>query len=135
MEKLTIPAQLERLDDVIDFVKKILDEASFSEETSLQVHLAVEEIFVNIASYAYPSGDGDAEICCRLLPDPLRAEITISDSGEPFDPLAREDADTSKEALLARDGGLGILLVKKLMDKVSYRYEGGRNILTIEKRR
>ena len=61
--------------------------------------------------------------------------ITFSDSGEPFDPLAREDADTSEAALLERDGGLGILLVKKLMDGVSYRYSGGRNVLTIEKRK
>jgi len=135
MEKRIIPARIDCLDDATGFVEKIADSASFPEEKKLQIHLAVEEIFVNIASYAYPSGEGEAELCCELLSDPVRIRITFSDSGEPFDPLAREDADTSEAALIERDGGLGILLVKKLMDSVSYRYAGGRNVLTIEKRK
>ncbi len=133
MEKRTIPARLDCLDDATGFVEQILERASFSEEKRLQTHLAVEEIFVNIVSYAYPGGEGTAGFCCELLPDPCRIRITISDSGEAFDPLAREDTDTSEEGLLSREGGLGILLIKNLMDRVSYRRRDGRNELTIEK--
>ncbi len=102
--------------------------------TMLQLRLAVEEVFVNIASYAYEQGEGEAEIRCEILEDPLRVWIQFLDSGRPFDPLAREDADTSEEALMAREGGLGILLVKTTMDDVQYSYEDGKNILTIIKK-
>ena len=135
MERMIIPAELGRLDEVTGAVEEMLEHASYSEEKRFQVHLAVEEIFVNIASYAYPSGEGEAEICCELLPDPERVRISFSDSGEPFDPLAKEDADISEKGLLSREGGLGILLIKKLMDSVSYCRKNGRNELTIEKRR
>ncbi len=135
MERLIIPARLDCLDDVTGFVEQIMDSASFSEEKKLQVHLAAEEIFVNIASYAYPSGEGEAELFCELLPDPVRIRITFCDGGEPFDPLAKEDPDISEEGLLSREGGLGILLIKKLMDSVSYCYKNGRNEMTIEKRK
>ena len=135
MEKRIIPARLDCLDDATGFVEQILERAGFSEEKILQVHLAAEEIFVNIASYAYPSEEGDAELCCELLQAPERVRITFIDSGEPFDPLAQEDADISEAGLLGREGGLGILLIKKLMDNVSYRYADGRNELTIEKRK
>ena len=69
-----------------------------------------------------------------MLDDPLRVVIQFLDHGKPFDPLAREDADTSEEALMERIGGLGILLVKETMDEVSYSYEEGKNILTILKK-
>ena len=133
MERLSIPATLDHLDEATDFVERIMEGAGFSEERKLQLHLVVEEIFVNIASYAYPSGEGEAELCCELLSDPVRIRVSILDSGEPFDPLAREDADTSEEALLGREGGLGILLIKKLTDNVSYRRTDGKNELTVEK--
>ena len=135
MEKRIIPARLDCLDDATGFVEQILERAGFSEEKILQVHLAAEEIFVNIASYAYPSEEGEAELCCELLQAPERVRITFIDSSEPFDPLAQEEADISEEGLLGREGGLGILLIKKLMDNVSYRYADGRNELTIEKRK
>ena len=99
----------------------------------MQIELAVEEIFVNIASYAYDSEDGEAEVRCKVLEDPLRVVVQFLDSGKPFDPLAREDADTSEDALMGREGGLGIFLVKSTMDSVEYAYEGGKNILTIRK--
>jgi len=102
--------------------------------TLLQLRLAVEEIFVNIASYAYSPEVGEAEIRCEVLEDPLRVVIQFLDSGTPFDPLAKEDADTSQEALMSREGGLGILLVKNTMDDVQYSYEDGKNILTILKK-
>ncbi len=71
---------------------------------------------------------------CEVLKDPLRVVIQFLDGGKPFDPLAREDADTSREGLMSREGGLGILLVKDTMDDVQYAYENGKNILTILKK-
>lgn len=134
MKSLTVPAKLDSLDDVTAFVTGDLEKRGCPELTQLQIQLAVEEIFVNITSYAYRPKDGDAEIRCDVLEDPLRVVIQILDSGRPFDPLAREKADTSREALLEREGGLGLLLVRDTMDDVSYTYENGKNILTILKK-
>lgn len=134
MDTLTVPAKTEELETVYAFIEKKLAALNCSERTLFQLRLAVEEIFVNIASYAYFPKDGEAEIRCEVLEDPLRAEIQFLDSGMPFDPLAREDADTSEEGLMGREGGLGILLIKNMMDSVQYSYEDGKNILTILKK-
>jgi sigma-B regulation protein RsbU (phosphoserine phosphatase) len=133
MDRLIVPAKTEALDTVTDFVEEKLASFECPMRTTLQLRLAVEEVFVNIASYAYQPGEGEAEIRCEILEDPLRVWIQFLDSGRPFDPLAREDADTSREGLMSREGGLGILLVKNTMDDVRYSYEDGKNILTITK--
>ena len=134
MDSLTVPAKVEFLEEVNDFVERQLEPWDCAPALLFQIRLAIEEIFVNIASYAYAPKDGEAEIRCEVLEAPLRVVIQLLDSGVPFDPLAREDADTSKEALMGREGGLGILLVKNTMDDVRYTYEDGKNILTIMKK-
>ena len=134
MERMTTAAKTENLDAVVGFVEKQLEPFGCPMRTLLQLRLAIEEIFVNIASYAYAPGEGEAEVRCEVLEDPLRVVIQFLDGGRPFDPLAREDADPSEEALMSREGGLGILLVKNTMDDVQYSYEGGKNILTIVKK-
>ena len=134
MESITVPAKIESLDEVIAFVCRQLESRDCEERIQYQLHLAIEEIFVNIASYAYHPKDGDAEVRCEVLEDPLRVVIQFLDSGIPFDPLAVEEADTSEEGLIAREGGLGIMLVKNTMDDVQYTYENGKNILTILKK-
>ena len=133
MKSLTVPAKTECLDEVNDFVSEELEAYDCPMKVQLQIQLAIEEIFINIASYAYHPVEGEAEVRCEVLEDPLRVVIQFLDGGKPYDPLAKEDADTSAEALMGRVGGLGILLVKKTMDDVKYAYEGGKNILTIEK--
>ena len=133
MESLIVSAEVKNLDEVTDFVLQRPEIAACPKNTQLQLRLAVEEVFVNIASYAYDPSVGPAEVRCEVLEDPLRVVIQFLDSGKPFDPLAKEDADTSEDALLGREGGLGILLVKSTMDSVEYQYEGGKNILTIRK--
>ena len=130
---LTVPAETGSLPTVNQFLRQNLEAVGCPETTMFQSRLAVEEIFINITSYAYAPGTGEAEIRCTLLDDPPRARIRIMDSGKPFDPLARADADTSEDALLAREGGLGILLVKDSMDDVQYSYENGKNSLSILK--
>ena len=134
MENLIVTAEVKNLDAVTDFVLQRPEIAACPKNTQLQLRLAVEEVFVNIASYAYDPSIGPAEVRCEVLDDPLRVVIQFLDHGKPFDPLAREDADTSEEALMERIGGLGILLVKETMDEVSYSYEEGKNILTILKK-
>ena len=134
MENLIVTAEVKNLDAVTDFVLQRPEIAACPKNTQLQLRLAVEEVFVNIASYAYDPFIGPAEVRCEVLDDPLRVVIQFLDHGKPFDPLAKEDADTSEEALMDRIGGLGILLVKETMDEVSYSYEDGKNILTILKK-
>jgi sigma-B regulation protein RsbU (phosphoserine phosphatase) len=134
MESLTINAEVRNLGLVNSFVLSRLENCGCRDHrTLMQIRLAVEEIFVNISSYAYDPSVGPAEVRCEVLQDPLRVVIQFLDGGKPFDPLAGEDSDTSEQALLERDGGLGILLVKETMDEVSYEYKDGRNILTILK--
>lgn len=134
MERKIIPADPGYLEEATGFVEEQLEKRGCPMKTQLQIRLAVEEIFINIASYAYPPGGGTAELSCEFLPDPERIRICFKDSGIPFDPLAKEDADTSEEALMGREGGLGILLVKNTMDSVSYARRDGQNQLTVEKR-
>ena len=134
MDNLIISAEIKNLDTVTDFVLQRPQIASCPVRIQLQLRLAIEEIFVNISSYAYDPSIGPAEVRCEVLDDPLRVVIQFLDHGKPFDPLAKEDADTSEEALMERIGGLGILLVKETMDEVSYSYEEGKNILTILKK-
>ena len=131
MKSITVPAQVEQLDEVQDFIAAELERFDCPMRAQMQVTLAVEEIFVNIASYAYRPEVGEAEIRCDVEAEPLRVTVQFLDHGKPFDPLAKQDADTSEEATLAREGGLGILLVKKSMDAVNYSYEDGKNVLTI----
>ena len=99
-----------------------------------QVDMAVEEIFVNIARYAYQPGTGEAGD--QLRPPPAsRSSVTVrfADSGRPYDPLRRADPDITLSAEERAVGGLGILMVKKLMDETAYEYVDGKNVLTIKK--
>ena len=97
MKSLTVPARIDQLDEVHAFVSGVLGNADM--KTELSIRLAVEEVFVNISSYAYAPGEGDAQVECALLTDPKRLLIRFRDSGVPFDPTAHEDADTSEEAI------------------------------------
>ncbi len=134
MESITVPASLNQLDTVQEFVSERLEQYDCPMKAMMAIEIAVEEIFVNIANYAYRPEVGEATVCCEVSQDPLKVTIQFLDHGKPFNPLEKDDADTSQEALLEREGGLGILMVKKSMDSVSYSYENGKNILTILKK-
>ncbi len=133
MKRIVTAAEKDRLDTVMDTIESWLAEADCPMKTMLQIRLAAEETFVNIASYAYPEGGGEVVVEGRGREGGNGIVLRFIDEGTAFDPLAKEDADTSREALMGREGGLGILLVKKTMDRVEYARENGRNILTIEK--
>ena len=131
MEQITVPAKADRLDEVFGLVEGAMQGLGMDTKQQNTVKIAVEEIFVNIASYAYPSGEGEAAVFVSAGPEKLTIEF--QDSGTPYDPLAKADPDTSLSADERQIGGLGIFMVKKMMDAVTYRYEDGKNILTIEK--
>lgn len=134
MKSITVPAELEQLSAVQEFIAGELENCDCPPRAQFQIEIAVEEIFVNIVNYAYRPDVGEATIRCEVEPEPLRVTIQFLDHGHPFDPLAKKDASTDEETLLENEGGLGILLVKKNMDDVEYTYENGKNILTIRKR-
>ena len=133
MKTIRVSAAMDRLEEVQSFVEGQLEEAECPMRELFQVNIAVEEIFVNIASYAYPDGEGEAEVSVELFPAPKKVVVCFQDGGVAFDPLKKEDADTSPEALERRIGGLGILMVKKSMDAMYYERRDGKNVLTIEK--
>ena len=130
---MTVPAGCDQLDTVQSFVDEALDQLPCTFETRLQIQIAVEELFVNIASYAYAPGTGEAVIGCHVEQEPPSITIQFRDWGKPFDPLAKEDADITLSAEERKIGGLGIYMVKNSMDDVNYVYENGQNILTIRK--
>lgn len=131
---LKVPSDKGRLYDVQAFIEKCLSGCGASQKTLMQLELAVEEIFINIASYAYhPPGSGDVEISCDVHENRMNVTITFSDEGPEFDPLIYDDPDVSESLSDRSMGGLGIFLVKKNVDGITYRRDDGRNILTIEK--
>ncbi len=133
MSKLTVLADVGRLDEVLAFVDEFLEENDCLPKEQIRIDVAVEEIFVNIASYAYEGTDGAAEITCEMDGSTGQAIFTFADNGRRFDPLSKPDPDVTLSAEERGIGGLGIYMVKKSMDDVTYRYENGRNILTIRK--
>ena len=132
MKKTIIAAKNDNLHLAEDFIREQLEAAGCPSKIQMQIQLAVEEIFVNIASYAYAPGTGKAGISVDITDGIVR--IIFEDSGAPFDPLAEKEPDVTLPAEKRRIGGLGIFLVRKLMDHVSYKYKDGKNILTIEKK-
>lgn len=134
MSILTVEATDENLDRVIGFVEEALEQYDCPMKAIMQVDLCVEEIYVNIAHYAYAPEVGHATIQVDVEPEPLSVTITFMDQGIPYDPLAKEDPDITLSAEERRIGGLGVFLVKKNMDDVKYEYKDGSNILTISKK-
>ena len=132
MKELTTEASTDKLDEVLGFIDEILDEWDCPMKTQTQINIAVEEIFVNIAHYAYKAHNGQARI--TVTRKGYDAEITFTDSGTPYNPLEREDPDVTLSAEERQIGGLGIYIVKKSMDSVSYEHRDNNNVLTISKR-
>ena len=132
MEQITLPANVDSLADVFGFIDNALKKSLPDKKQQYNVKTAVEEIFVNIARYAYPSGEGDVTVSVSLPPDKLAIEF--KDGGTQYNPLDKPDPDTSLSADEREIGGLGIYMVKNIMDEVSYEYRDGQNVLTIAKK-
>ncbi|MCR5330223.1 MAG: ATP-binding protein [Lachnospiraceae bacterium] len=132
--ELTTEAKTDNLEQVIDFINTQLEEAGCSMKAQMQIEVAVEELFVNVAHYAYAPNTGNVTIDIVIDKDPVTARITFTDSGIPYDPLAKEDPDVTLSAEERTIGGLGIYMVKKSMDEMHYEYRDGHNVLTICKK-
>ncbi|MBP5555279.1 MAG: ATP-binding protein [Lachnospiraceae bacterium] len=133
MRELSVEALVENLDKVIAFVDEELDRLETSVKIRTQIDIAVEELFVNIAHYAYNPQTGPATVRVEVEQDPLAISITFIDKGVPYDPLAKADPDVTLSADEREIGGLGIFMVKKSMDSIDYEYKDGQNILHIKK--
>ena len=136
MAELVVNSEDKYLDTVLDFIHTQTEKFNVDPKMIMQMDLAVEEIFVNIAHYAYQPGSGDIKVICEAGEDsgnPV-VKIEFSDQGIAFDPLAKEDPDVTLSVEERGIGGLGIFLVKKYMDFVSYERNGNVNVFTMTKK-
>jgi len=133
MKELTIAATVENIESVTDFVNEQLEALDCPMKAQMQIDIAIDEIFSNIAHYAYNPEIGQATVRVEVPEDPLSVMITFIDNGVPYDPLAKADPDTTLSAEERDIGGLGIYMVKKSMDEIVYEYKNGHNILKIKK--
>ena len=129
----TVTAILENFGMVADFVDEELEKRNVPMAAEAQIDIALDEIYTNVAKYAYGDEVGEVTVRLDFSDDVSEVRMTVSDAGIPYDPLQQEDPDVSLEADERQIGGLGIYLVKQLMDEVSYEYRGGMNILRIRK--
>lgn len=133
MEKITVEAATDNLQQVIDFATELLEMHDCPMKAVMQMELVIEEIFVNVSSYAYEPETGDVTICVEFAENPSAVEITFIDGGKPYNPLEKDDPDTTLGIDEREIGGLGIFLVKKNVDDISYEYADGKNILRVKK--
>ncbi len=133
MAKLLLPAKLENLEAMMEFIRKAAIDQGFDTKQINHIELASEEVLVNIINYAYPDRTGDIEI--TLTPQENKGlEIKVIDWGLAFDPLSLPEPDTCAPLEERKIGGLGVYLLRKLMDEVYYKREDSRNILTFVKK-
>lgn len=134
MKELTVDAVVENIPIVTDFVNEQLIPHDCSIKIQAQIDIAIDELFGNIAHYAYDSDVGSATVRVELVKEPLTVVITFIDHGVPYNPLKQDEPDTTLLAEERKIGGLGIYMVKKSMDNIYYEYKDGQNILTIKKK-
>lgn len=134
VKELTVDATIENIASVTAFVDEQLERLDCPMKTQVQVDIAIDELFSNIANYAYHPKVGAATVRVEVTEDPLAVVLTFIDHGVPYDPLAKADPDITLSAEEREIGGLGIYMVKKTMDDISYEYRDGQNILRIKKK-
>lgn len=133
MKSITAEAKIENVAVVTDFVNGILEENGCSMKVQMEIDIAIDEIFGNIAYYAYAPGSGEATVQVEIKESPKSLELIFIDRGIPYNPLENKDPDITLDIEERKIGGLGIYLVKEMMDEVSYEYVDGQNILRLKK--
>ena len=131
--RFKVNADVNELQRVLNIVEGCVQEIDCSPKALMQINVAVEEIFVNIAHYAYSGKIGEAVIEVEIDDEPKTVTITFIDSGVKYDPLAKPDPDVTLSAMDRQIGGLGIFMTKKFMDKLSYEYRDGQNVFAMKK--
>lgn len=134
MKELTITATAENIETVTAFVNEQLEALACPMKAQIQIDIAIDELFSNIAHYAYTPDVGSATVRVEVTQEPLAVIITFIDGGVPYDPLTAADPDITLSAQERQIGGLGIYMVKKSMDEITYEYKDGKNILSIKKK-
>ena len=130
LSEIVLPAKLEHLRAFLDMTSRCARGQGLPDKRIHEIELVVEEALVNIFNYAYPKGDGEVTVICRTGQEG-RLIIETVDKGLPFDPLSREDPDLTLDIAERKIGGLGVFLMKTLMDEVRYRREDDKNVLTL----
>ena len=133
MNELTIEATLENIAAVTDFVNAQLEAYDCPMKVQMQIDVAIDELFGNIAHYAYQPEVGTATVRVEVEESPPAVVVTFIDHGVPYNPLENPDPDVTLSAEERKAGGLGIFLVKKTMDHMEYEYRDGQNILRVRK--
>ena len=134
MTKQTFPAKVDALPEVLAFVEETLERYECPMGVQMALAIAIEEVFVNVAHYAYGDGEGNADLSMEFEEDSRTITFRLADQGVPFDPLKKPDPDITLSAEEREIGGLGIFITKKTMDSVVYAYENNENILTMVKK-
>lgn len=134
MKEMTVEARGENVRVLTDWADAELEKLECPMKAQMQIDLAIDEIFTNIASYAYAPGTGNATVTMDYDAESGMFSLTFCDSGVPYNPLQKEDPDVNLPAEERSIGGLGIFLVKKTMDDMRYEYRDGKNILTLMKK-
>ena len=134
MKELEIDATVENIEKVTDFVNELLEQYDCPMKAQTQIDIAIDELFGNIAHYAYNPDVGPATVRVEVTDDPITVIITFIDHGVPYDPLKKADPNITLSAEERDIGGLGIYIVKKSMDDITYEYKDGQNILSIKKK-
>ena len=129
---LTLPNDINTIPQLNEFIDAVCEELEIDMALAMSLNLAMEEAVVNVMDYAYPVGT-EGEVDIEAIADETQLHFTISDSGKPFDPTAKEEVDTTLSAEERPIGGLGIHLIRQLMDDISYERKDGKNILRLSK--
>lgn len=133
MKTLDCDSTISNVDKVISFINDELDRVNCPQKTKVQIDVAIDELFSNIANYAYNPDVGDVTVTMETHENTRSVVITFIDKGKPYDPLKKDDPNVNASLNEREIGGLGIYIVKKSMDDVQYEYKDGKNILTIKK--
>lgn len=130
--ELTFKNEEKELNRVAEFMEGVCDELQLDMHVAMKLQVAIEEMVVNVISYAYPKGSS-ADISLSVEADDKELTLVLSDSGVPFDPTAKDDPDLDVNPMDRQQGGMGILIVKNIMNEVSYQRLGDTNQLTMKK--
>jgi len=133
LQEITLEAKVENIEKVTNFVDELLEANDCSMKAQMQIDIAIDELFSNIAFYAYKPNIGMATVTVDFTDNPKAVTISFIDEGTQYNPLEKDDPDVTLSVDEREIGGLGIYMVKKSMDSMGYRYENGKNILTINK--
>lgn len=133
MRELRISATIDNFENMINFILETIEELELDKRVTSKLRLVSEELLINVINYAYPEKEGEVLIRTKLNND-RELFLQIVDSGVPFNPLEKEDPDITIPMEDRKIGGLGIFMVKTIMDSVAYEYISGENILTLTKK-